>query len=65
MFEAVSTADELGVRNRAILELLYASGLRVSELVNIEKSKVYMDEGFVRVFGKASPGVTRSSVRAS
>jgi integrase/recombinase XerD len=54
MFEAISTADELGVRNRAILELLYASGLRVSELVNLEKSMVYMDEGFVRVFGKGS-----------
>ena len=41
-----------GVRNRAMLELLYSSGLRVSELVNLERSMLYMDEGFVRVFGK-------------
>lgn len=47
-------ATGLGLRNRAILELLYAAGLRVSELVNLEKSMVYMDEGFVRVFGKGS-----------
>ncbi len=54
MFAATDTSTSLGLRNRAILELLYASGLRVSELVNLEKSMVYMDEGFVRVFGKGS-----------
>jgi integrase/recombinase XerD len=54
IFEATDMNDSLGLRNRAILELLYACGLRVSELVNLEQSKVYIDEGFVRVFGKGS-----------
>jgi integrase/recombinase XerD len=54
IFEAIDTGTSLGMRNRAIMELLYACGLRVSELVNLEKSMVYMDEGFIRVFGKGS-----------
>lgn len=41
-------------RNRAIVETLYGCGLRVSELVNLEMSQVYLDEGFVRVTGKGS-----------
>ncbi len=39
-------------RNKAIIETLYACGLRVSELVNLQLSFVYPDEGFVRVIGK-------------
>jgi integrase/recombinase XerD len=54
VFQATDMSTSLGLRNRAMLELLYASGLRVSELVNLEKSHLYMDEGFVRVFGKGS-----------
>jgi integrase/recombinase XerD len=46
--------SSLGLRNRAMLELLYACGLRVTELVELEKAKLYMDDGFVRVFGKGS-----------
>ncbi len=44
----------LGLRNRAMLELLYSSGLRVSELVNLPIQHVYPEEGFVRVTGKGS-----------
>jgi integrase/recombinase XerC len=44
----------LGVRNRAILELLYSSGLRVSELVGLDISDVRWDLGVVRVLGKGS-----------
>lgn len=44
----------LGVRNRAMLEMLYSCGMRVSELVNLEQSMIYFKEGFVRVFGKGS-----------
>jgi integrase/recombinase XerD len=44
----------LGVRDRAMLELLYASGLRVSELVNIKISEVSTQDGVVRVTGKGS-----------
>lgn len=43
-----------GVRNAAMLEMLYSCGLRVSELVNLEISKIYFDEGYVIVDGKGS-----------
>lgn len=41
-----------GQRNRAILETLYASGLRVSELINLRISNIYSELGFLRVIGK-------------
>ncbi|MFP4166488.1 MAG: site-specific tyrosine recombinase XerD [Opitutales bacterium] len=41
-----------GVRDRAILELLYSSGLRVSELCELLLQGIHLDEGYVRVFGK-------------
>ncbi|MEN8254533.1 MAG: site-specific tyrosine recombinase XerD [Verrucomicrobiota bacterium] len=42
----------LGVRDRAILELFYASGLRVSELANLQLADLHLDEGYIRVIGK-------------
>ena len=45
---------DLGLRDRAMLETLYASGLRVSELVNLKRSQVAIDAGVLRVFGKGS-----------
>lgn len=48
----VSTAE--GARNRAMLEVLYSSGLRVSELVNLQITNCYFDAGFMRVIGKGS-----------
>ena len=47
------TKDE-GYRNRALLEVLYSCGLRVSELVNLKFSDLFSDEGFVRVIGKGN-----------
>ncbi|CAG0945535.1 MAG: Tyrosine recombinase XerD [Rhodocyclaceae bacterium] len=44
----------LGLRDRAMLEVLYATGLRVSELVALRLFEVGMNEGVVRVFGKGS-----------
>lgn len=41
-----------GIRNRAMLETLYSCGLRVSELVALRRSHLYLDIGFVRVIGK-------------
>ena len=43
-----------GQRNRAILETLYSCGLRVSELISLRFSDLYLDEGFIRVLGKGS-----------
>lgn len=43
-----------GHRNRAIIEVLFSCGLRVSELVNLKLSNLYLQEKYVRVFGKGS-----------
>ena len=43
-----------GQRNRAIIEVLFSCGLRVSELVNLKISNLYVEEQYVRVFGKGS-----------
>ena len=42
----------LGVRDRAWIEILYASGLRVSELAGLSARTIYLDEGFMKVLGK-------------
>jgi integrase/recombinase XerD len=44
----------LWVRDRAILEVLYATGIRVSELITLRQAEVYAEEGIIRVFGKGS-----------
>ncbi len=44
----------LGLRNRAILEVLYGCGLRVSEVCGLNEPDINFDEGFLRVFGKGS-----------
>jgi integrase/recombinase XerD len=46
--------DPLAMRDRAMLELLYATGLRVTELVTIKVSQVSLDAGVLRVMGKGS-----------
>ena len=52
LLAAPDTATPLGVRDRAWLELLYASGLRVSELAGLPALSVFLDEGFLKVTGK-------------
>lgn len=54
LLNAPDTSTALGLRDRAMLELLYASGLRVSELVNIRIAEVSTLDGVVRVTGKGS-----------
>jgi len=48
------TKTPIGSRDAAMIELLYAAGLRVSELVNLKLQDVNLEAGFVRVFGKGS-----------
>ena len=43
-----------GIRDRAILELLYASGLRISELTGLKSSDIHFDVGYLKTFGKGS-----------
>ena len=54
LFEAIDRSTAEGQRNRAILETLYSSGLRVSELINLKISNIHEDIGFLRVIGKGS-----------
>ena len=51
---AVNLNSNEGSRNRAMLEVLYSCGLRVSELVNLKVTDLFYDEGFVRVIGKGN-----------
>lgn len=48
------TEDKLGLRDKAMLETLYACGLRVSELINLKHSNIFFSEEIVRVLGKGS-----------
>ncbi|MBL7815296.1 MAG: site-specific tyrosine recombinase XerD [Saprospiraceae bacterium] len=52
IFAAIDLSQPNGQRNRAILEVLYACGLRVSELVNLKRSNLYFHEGYITVIGK-------------
>ena len=51
---AIDHSKPEGMRNRAMLETLYSSGLRVSELIGLKLSNVHFDVGFLRIFGKGS-----------
>ena len=52
LLAAPDTATPLGLRDRAMIETLYATGLRVSELVGLTVDRVRLDPGYVRVVGK-------------
>lgn len=54
MEAAIDTGKWEGQRNRAIIETLFSCGLRVSELVNLKISCLFMKEGFVRILGKGN-----------
>ncbi|MEH3022713.1 MAG: site-specific tyrosine recombinase XerD [Pseudomonas oryzihabitans] len=54
LLAAPDTEDTLGLRDRTMLEVLYATGLRVTELVSLTLDEVNLREGSLRVFGKGS-----------
>ena len=54
LLDAIDLSTPEGGRNRAMVEVLYSSGLRVSELVELKLNNVYRDSGFLRVTGKGN-----------
>ena len=50
----IDLSTDAGTRNRAMLETLYSSGLRVSELIELKISNIYDDVGFLRIIGKGN-----------
>jgi integrase/recombinase XerD len=54
LLDSCDTSEALGIRNRALLELIYSCGLRVSEAVGLTLDRVSLAEGVVRVMGKGS-----------
>ncbi len=54
ILNAPNTEESGGLRDKAILELFYSSGLRVSELINLKINDIYFEDEVVRVFGKGS-----------
>ena len=54
ILNAIDLSTPEGTRNKAILETMYSCGLRVSEVVNLKLSELFLDVGFVRVIGKGN-----------
>ena len=54
LLNTLNTDTPLEIRNKAMIELAYASGLRVSELVNLKLSDLHLDAGFVQIHGKGN-----------
>lgn len=68
LYNSIDVSDPLGERNLAIVELLYGSGLRVSELCSLELKDIHFKQNLIYVFGKGSKvrvvPMTRYSVEA-
>ena len=54
MISCIDLSTNEGQRNRAIIEMLYGSGLRVSELVNLEINKIFLEEEYIVIKGKGN-----------
>ncbi len=54
LMDAVDTSTPLGVRDRAMIEVDYGAGLRVSELITLEISNLFLEEDYIKVVGKGS-----------
>jgi len=63
--QKIDTKNALGLRDRAMIEVIYASGLRISELLNLLVREIYFKEEFLRILGKgAKQRLVPISVRA-
>ena len=54
LFDVIDTSKKDGLRDRAMLETMYAAGLRVSELLNLERERINMKTGVISIFGKGA-----------
>ena len=54
MIDSIDLSQPNGHRNKAMIEVMYGCGLRVSELIGLQISNIYKDDGFLRIFGKGS-----------
>ncbi len=54
LLAAIDLSHPQGQRNKTIIEMLYACGLRVSELINLQISDLFFEEGFIKVLGKGN-----------
>lgn len=54
ILECVDKSKPLGLRNLALLELIYGSGLRVSELLDIKMEDIHLNQGYIKVLGKGN-----------
>ncbi len=52
IIEGIDPTTEVGARNRAIIEVLYSCGLRVTELVSLHMADIFLSEGYLRIHGK-------------
>lgn len=54
LIDAIDLSHPQGERNKTIIETIYSCGLRVSELINLQLSDLFFEEGFIRVLGKGN-----------
>ena len=54
LLDSIETKDDLGIRNKAMMELMYASGLRCSEVVNLQLSNIDFNQMVLFIHGKGN-----------
>ncbi len=54
LIAAIDLSHPQGERNKTLIEMIYSCGLRVSEVINLKLSDLFLDEGFIKVYGKGS-----------
>ena len=54
IIESINLTDKNGLRNKSIILLLYSSGLRVSELINLKLTNLFLDDDIIKIFGKGN-----------